>query len=859
MNTIGKYKIVKELGSGGFGAVYLCEDQLGLQVAIKIFQPKDDVIASAATSATSDAGNVLKQRFKEEAKILHQLSDNTYIVNFMHYDELEDGTPYYVMPYLDRSLVEEIGKDAFSAGAREDLDPEHYPRKLPIARALEVLQQTTQALRAVHRAGLVHRDVKPANILLDKSGQVQLCDFGIAKLPDTEHSQSGVGMGSRNYMSPEQRESAKHVTASSDIYSLGVIAYRIVTGTLPVGHFDLPIALSPNIGQGLNDLILKSLSFEAKKRPKDAQAFLQELKNAGSGADSVTPVEDEGTGTWVEAGNAGLKDELLPLRDKIAELLKAHGEVPQAEKTKLAILAEMADLNAEQLDALIEETYQSIASEVKPKRKFLEVLDNKLGTSGTLNDSEHEALTSAATSIGWDEDTLNTLIEQRKPKSNNEKNNQAKQSPNKANKRKTTKPKPNSIKKQEPETKEPKPLGLMIGLLSVAALIIGVWWYNTLQAEQTETAQQSISEEKQITTVEKNRLKEESDQQEAKAQGDAALAQRQAIEAAAKREAEAEKQRKEEAYVALVKSTQSELNRIGYAVGRADGALGNKTRNAIKQYQKENNLSATGETNESLLAHLKRATKKPGRTAADTFKNCSNCPQMVVIPAGSFKMGSTKEDDEKPVHRVSIAQPFAMGQYEVTWDEYQPCIDAGVCESEGDEGFGKGNRPVINVSWNDAQTYAKWLSKKTGKHYRLPSESEWEYAARAGSITQYSWGNSISCTKAQYNGGENSNCYYKKSDGSYRGTARVGSFSANAFGLYDMHGNVFEWVQDCYEGNYNKATRDGGAYEGGSCEHRVLRGGSWDSHPEYLRSAYRNYNGAASRSFLIGFRLAQDL
>jgi len=418
MNTIGKYKIIKELGSGGFGAVYLCEDQLGQQVAIKIYQPKDDAVAGAATSATADAGEVLKQRFKEEAKILHQLSDNTYIVNFMHYDETEDGIPYYVMPFLDRSLVEEIGKDAFSVGAREDLDPELFPRKLPLTRALEVLEQTTKALRAVHRAGLVHRDIKPANILLDKTGQVQLCDFGIAKLPDVEHSQSGVGMGSRNYMSPEQRESAKHVNAASDIYSLGVIAYRIITGTLPVGHFDEPLVLSPAIGDPLNKLILKSLSFDVDKRPQDAQTFLSELKQAIKESNTNEIENDEGTGTWIDEGTSSLKDELWPLYEKIKEAWLNDGMIDVEEHEMFTAMAAVVDLSDDDLNALIKQVEQDHAKVIKPVQNFIKLIDKRIAEQLSpdqreLNQSTLATLTLASQSLNWDEAKLQAILKER--------------------------------------------------------------------------------------------------------------------------------------------------------------------------------------------------------------------------------------------------------------------------------------------------------------------------------------------------------------------------------------------------------------------------------------------------------------
>ncbi|MFL0797295.1 MAG: SUMF1/EgtB/PvdO family nonheme iron enzyme [Cellvibrionaceae bacterium] len=228
--------------------------------------------------------------------------------------------------------------------------------------------------------------------------------------------------------------------------------------------------------------------------------------------------------------------------------------------------------------------------------------------------------------------------------------------------------------------------------------------------------------------------------------------------------------------------------------------------------------------------------------------------QMVSIPGGSFMMGSNEGDsDEKPVHRVQIS-PFKMGKYEITWAQYQPCIDEGACPyNDGDdEGWGKGNRPMINVSWNNiTQHYIPWLNRKTGKRFRLPTEAEWEYAARAGSTSKYSWGNSIDCSKARYG-------YYSNECGKQKSTDPVGSFAPNVFGLYDMHGNVWEWVQDCYHDSYSGAPSDGSAWKSGESAKRVLRGGSWADTPAGLRSAYRYGGDAGNRNDYYGFRLVQD-
>ena len=230
----------------------------------------------------------------------------------------------------------------------------------------------------------------------------------------------------------------------------------------------------------------------------------------------------------------------------------------------------------------------------------------------------------------------------------------------------------------------------------------------------------------------------------------------------------------------------------------------------------------------------------------DALSGGGEGPQMVVLPTGSFQMGSPSTEtgrysNEGPVRTVTISKRIAMGRYEVTFDDYDRFADATGRTKPGDSGWGRGSRPVINVSWNEAKAYAAWLSAQTGKTYRLPSESEWEYAARAGTRTRYSWGDSISCSQARYglyvdrqvrDGAECSN----RPDG----TVPVGSFAANGFGLFDMHGNVQEWVEDCWHDNYEGAPTDGSAWTTG-CESAsaVVRGGSWIEDSRNLRAANR--------------------
>jgi formylglycine-generating enzyme required for sulfatase activity len=236
-----------------------------------------------------------------------------------------------------------------------------------------------------------------------------------------------------------------------------------------------------------------------------------------------------------------------------------------------------------------------------------------------------------------------------------------------------------------------------------------------------------------------------------------------------------------------------------------------------------------------------------------TFRDCPTCPEMVVIPAGAFMMGSNDYDDEKPVHKVAIANPFAVGKFEVTFAEWDACVSEDGCRHKPDDrGWGR-DHPVIDVSWNDVtEQYLPWLSRKTGHTYRLLGESEWEYAARAGSTTAYSWGEEI--------GKNNANCSPCGS-GMATQTAPVGSFQPNAFGLYDMHGNVWEWVEDCWHDTYVGAPSNGRAWTM-ACSgemRRVVRGGSWNNFPWHLRSANRHSYYPNYRTVTYGFRVATTL
>lgn len=258
------------------------------------------------------------------------------------------------------------------------------------------------------------------------------------------------------------------------------------------------------------------------------------------------------------------------------------------------------------------------------------------------------------------------------------------------------------------------------------------------------------------------------------------------------------------------------------------------------------------------------AAREPSEVlrSGQVFRDCPSCPEMVVVPAGQFAMGSPdseagRRDDEGPMHTVRIARPFAVGVYEVTVAEWNACASVRGCGGYFPQGQGQDRHeyPVSDVSWEDARTYARWLSWETGEPYRLLSEAEWEYVARAGTTTAWYWGETESGGCRYANGYDDE---MQCSDG-HAEAAPVGSFEPNAFGLYDTFGNVFEWTQDCWNDSYSGAPADETAWQSGNCSERVLRGGSRGNAPVTLRSAFRALAPVGYRSEYNGFRVARAL
>jgi formylglycine-generating enzyme required for sulfatase activity len=295
-----------------------------------------------------------------------------------------------------------------------------------------------------------------------------------------------------------------------------------------------------------------------------------------------------------------------------------------------------------------------------------------------------------------------------------------------------------------------------------------------------------------------------------------------------------------------IKGSNSAADFKAYLDSYPDGPFAATARTRLQQ------IEAKHEPKIEAKNEAKPAAPAPASAAPQSaIRDCPQCPEIVLIQSGAFEMGSSEMFDfEAPVHQVSIRKAFYIGRREVTFEEWDACFTEGGCKHKPDDrGLGRARRPVTDLDWDDTKSYLAWLSQKTGKTYRLPSESEWEYAARAGTTTTYPWGRAVEKDKA--------NCLGCTTD-PVKKAIDTGSFPPNAFGIYDMAGNAAEWVEDCWSDNYRGAPADGSAWTKPQCRERVLRGGSFNNDPRYLRSAARFKYDHDVRFYTNGFRVVRE-
>ena len=756
-----EYRLHSVLGAGGFGITYRAEDtHLNKVVAIKEYLPSEFATRTETRTVVPHSGTQAQDyhwgltRFLDEARALARF-DHPHLNKVHRYFEA-NGTAYLVLEYIEGETLGDL------------LDRRGT---LPEVELHRLLAEVLGGLAVVHEAGYVHRDVKPGNLMLRSAdSSVVLLDFGAARQAVGQRSRSVTSILTPGYAPIEQYGMrVEDIGPWSDIYALGMVAYRCISG-LRDGQLPDAVTRSGDQRKGGGDWA----SAVAVGKGRYAEGLLRAIDWAVAVNEEDRP---QGVAQWQAALSGEVDGSAYVQGEGAAEPTSAPAAIPQGSKAerspRFAVM--LAGVVALTLALVGGGVYWFVQNQPRP-----DTAEAGLAVESTpaVTDQSVDQPAGQGQLTGPDSPVQTSVV----------------------------------------ETITPEPAA------SDAAVV--------------EAALELARDER--------------------------------------------------------RRVQQGLTASGFNPGLVDGLFGEGTRSALREWQASRGKAATGyldaESAKTLLAL--GSELEPGRLFKDELASGGKGPEMVVIPAGRFRMGCVSGrdcgDDETPVHEVTIAQPFALSKYEVTRGEFRRFVTqagyrttaergGGCYVWEGSEwtekssarwnnpGFNQSDtHPVVCVSWDDAVAYVEWLSSETGVRYRLPSEAEWEYTARSGSTTKYHFGNDESqlCRygnhldrSASLEEWRNESC----SDGVGEGTAEVGSYRPNDFGLHDMHGNVWEWVQDCWNDGYVGAPSDGSAWKRGDCGKRVLRGGFWFNVPWVLRSAYRSRITADNRHFNFGFRVARTL
>ena len=856
------FEFHRVLGHGGFGITYLGWNiALDIPVAIKEYLPADLAMReqdmSVLPKSSGDEADFQwgLDRFLDEARVMARFK-HPNIVQVQHFFQAH-GTAYIVMEYVEGETLSDFLKRRGTLTESE---------------LKNILLPLLAGLIEVHEAGILHRDIKPGNILLRAAdGSPVLVDFGAARQAVGVRSRSVTAVLTPGYAPIEQYSSRGHQGPWTDIYAFGGVCYQALTGKVPDEAMDrirsdsmVPVTEAAK-GKA-TDVFLSaidwSLRVEEASRPQGVRVW----RSALLGEEAIPEPESTGTTTQTQPVPAPDKTSKTSTRWLLASgILLLIGvavwwgwqEYPELFGQRTADIPTVTE------QEMLAETPPPDKAETEPPISKEPVLSPEEAEVTRLlaaaeADLKARRLTSPAGNNAWDRYQQVLGIDPANPDAIRGMERVIESYMELFG----------SAVKQEDFDKATGYLAKIRELHPDSPVL--------------EEGERSLAAAKQTRS---DRLAEEE-------------RQRQADEAA--RQSELERQRIakaiEEHWAAFEAAMQSEdlyeaagiLMQIrnlkpeepGLAAG--EQRLADLERQLIEQIVQEHWVAfeAALELEDldeaaDILAQVRDLNPEDSELAGSeqslaeaqqTALEREYAGEMVSISGGTFRMGDMSgegEDDELPVHTVTVPA-FRMGRYEVTVAQWDACVADGGCEGyrPDDEGWGRGNRAVINVSWDDAQSFIDWLNDKTGGKFRLPTEAEWEYAARAGSTTKYHFGDSESQLCRYANHADTNTDYSNRnkscSDGVGKRTAVVGHYRPNSNGLYDMYGNVREWVEDCWNDSYVGAPIDGRARTSGDCSQRLFRGGSWYDHSKWMYSSSRTTNTRSSRFNNLGFRLAQD-